>query len=115
MVTDLLGRPLPGPSGQTRPGSYHGIAIASSHVADAVASITPNRGRIDPAQWPTSSPQTRRRDAELLAADLLARWCPVLRTTGVVGELDGPPPPTVVLGVMPLLEKAYLAAGEQHG
>jgi hypothetical protein len=33
----------------------------------------------------------------------------------VVGELDGPPPPTVVLDVMPLLEKAYLAAGEQHG
>jgi hypothetical protein len=64
---------------------------------------------------PRRTPVWASRDAELLAADLLARWCPVVRTTGVIGELEGPPPPTVVLGVMPLLEKAYLAASEQHG
>ena len=55
------------------------------------------------------------RNAERLAADSLARWGPVVRAAGVIGELDGPPPPTVVLSMMPRLEKAYLAAGEQHG
>jgi hypothetical protein len=54
------------------------------------------------------------REVALLAADLLVRWCPVVRAAGVVGKLDGPPPPTVVLSVMPLLENAYLAAAEQH-
>jgi len=64
---------------------------------------------------PRRTPVGAVRDAELSAVDLPARWCPVVRTAGVVGELQGPPPPTVVLGVMPLLENAYLAAGEQHG
>lgn len=72
-------------------------------------------GCCDPDQWPPAgkSRNDRRRVLrrgpsrnrhELLVADLLARWCPVVRTAGVVGELDGPPPPTVVLGVMPFLE-----------
>src|SRR5256885_883244 len=61
------------------------------------------------------APARALRDAGLLVADLRARWCPVVKTAGVVGELDGPPPPTVVLGMMPLLENSYLAAGEQHG
>jgi hypothetical protein len=45
---------------------------------------------------------------------MLAGWCPVVWAASVIGELNRPPPPAMVLGVLPLLQDADLAAGQQY-
>jgi hypothetical protein len=45
---------------------------------------------------------------------MLAGWCPVVWAASVIGELNRPPPPAMVLGALPLLQDADLAAGQQH-
>lgn len=86
------------------PGRSQHVALWAGRTGDTFAE-TPDPGLL----------QITTADVLAAAERLLGGRCPVVRTPGVVGELDGPPPPTPVLGMLPLLEQADLAAGEQHG